>query len=194
MKGVGRNPFRILGVSPSASLETIKKAFTKLALQHHPDTANTRSYKEFIIVRNAYETIRDSINTGDSREGMSNVRRENNWNSQTQEKFSEEEFLEHLYRQTGTKISSAQRRELIKLDLSRMPGATYHGPGWDFARRVAIEQDLFMKRGYESQFSQGGSWEKRSGSKFSSEHKTDSNQSHKKTDTRHDNLRRRRRR
>ncbi|KAG7358156.1 DnaJ domain containing protein [Nitzschia inconspicua] len=36
------NPWRILGVPRNASWETVKTAFTKLALEHHPDTAATR--------------------------------------------------------------------------------------------------------------------------------------------------------
>ena len=192
MKGVGRNPFRILGVSPSASYETIKKAFTKLALQHHPDTAKTSSSEEFIILRKAYERIRDGTYLIDSREEVHRTRTRSS-KAQPRTEFSEAEFLEHLYQQTGTRISSAQRRELIQLDSSRIPGATYNGPGWDFARRVAIEQELFTRHRNEF-YPERENTNNKNGTQSSSEFKTDNNQSGSKTDTSQGNLRRKRRR
>eukprot|EP00536_Pseudo-nitzschia_multiseries_P012465 jgi/Psemu1/309154/fgenesh1_kg.478_\ len=186
MKGVGRSPFHVLGVSPSASLETIKKAFTKLALRHHPDTGNTSSYEKFITLRNAYERIRDGTYTLDPGKGVGKVRRETKSNTQQRTAFSEQIFLDYLYQQTGTKITSAQRRELIQLDSSRIPGATYNGPNWDFARRVAIEQELFMTRRNEFHPERDNT-EYKNDAKSSSEHEHE-------TGMNHDNLRRRRRR
>ena len=140
MTGASKNPFHILGVSPSALFETIQKAFTKLALQHHPDTAPSSSSsslppstEQFIEIRLAYERIRDGTYLLQLSKKVYEERGANHYNAQHQTVSSEEDFLDHLFQQRVTKISSAQRRELIELDSSRIPGATYNGPGWDFA-------------------------------------------------------------
>ncbi len=167
MIGKGKNPFQVLGISTNASLETVKKAFTRLALRHHPDTAASRSTngnhsldsrnlgdssisaaEQFVYIRQAYERIRDgSYQKSSSRRAGAepaspfhrNVRNE-------QGGFSEQEFLEYFYQQTGLKLTSAQRRELLHLHHNRIPGGRYDGPSWDIARRVAAEQEVFLQR------------------------------------------------
>ncbi|UTW62095.1 DnaJ domain-containing protein [bacterium SCSIO 12741] len=50
--------YRILGVTPEASLEEIKKAYRILARQYHPDSSNDPGTREkFIEVTLAYERI-----------------------------------------------------------------------------------------------------------------------------------------
>ncbi|KAI5920407.1 hypothetical protein F4810DRAFT_683189, partial [Camillea tinctor] len=53
------NPYRILGVDPNSTPETIKKAYRKLCLRHHPDKAGqcTKAHEAFIKIQNAYETL-----------------------------------------------------------------------------------------------------------------------------------------
>ena len=55
--------YSILGVSPGAHVEDIKKAYRKLALIHHPDKNKDNPYAAayFHEIREAYETLTDPI-------------------------------------------------------------------------------------------------------------------------------------
>ncbi len=54
------NLYNILGVSPTASAEEIKKAYRSLAMRHHPDR-NTHASAEarFNSIKTAYEVLSD---------------------------------------------------------------------------------------------------------------------------------------
>jgi DnaJ-class molecular chaperone len=56
-----RNPYEVLGVSPSASPEDVKKAFRKLAKKHHPDANKNdpKSAARFAELNAAYEIVGD---------------------------------------------------------------------------------------------------------------------------------------
>lgn len=60
-KMIGFDPHEILGVSLDADLITIKKAYRKLALQHHPDRNihNPEVAAKFIQISKAYECLTD---------------------------------------------------------------------------------------------------------------------------------------
>ncbi len=54
------NPYHILGISPSASSEEIKKAYRALAMRHHPDrTFDSDSVMRFNAIQKAYELLSD---------------------------------------------------------------------------------------------------------------------------------------
>ncbi len=56
------NYFDILGVPQDASPAEIKKAYHRLAFQHHPDySARKRKKKEFIRIIQAYHTLIDPV-------------------------------------------------------------------------------------------------------------------------------------
>ncbi len=57
----GKNYYKILGVSKSASSEEIKKAYRKLALKYHPDHNNGNNSAEamFKDINEAYAVLRD---------------------------------------------------------------------------------------------------------------------------------------
>jgi len=52
------NPYKILGVSPDAPLDVIKKRHRELALKYHPDSPNG-DQKRFVAVQEAYEAVKD---------------------------------------------------------------------------------------------------------------------------------------
>jgi tetratricopeptide (TPR) repeat protein len=49
--------YRLLGVSPGASLDTIKQAYRRLARQYHPDVAGEQSKERFQQVNEAYRVL-----------------------------------------------------------------------------------------------------------------------------------------
>lgn len=72
------NPYRILGVSPNASKEEVKKAYHRLALRYHPDGGREGNKERFQAVNEAYEAVKDGnwqppetdkTQTGDDRHG-----------------------------------------------------------------------------------------------------------------------------
>ena len=52
------NPYQVLGISPGASDDEIKKAFRKAAVQHHPDKEGGDEAK-FKEINEAYEVLKD---------------------------------------------------------------------------------------------------------------------------------------
>lgn len=54
------NPYTILGVSPVASTDDIKKAYRALAMRHHPDrNPNSNAELRFNAIQRAYELLSD---------------------------------------------------------------------------------------------------------------------------------------
>ncbi len=54
------NPYNILGVSPTASTEEIKKAYRVLAMRHHPDrNPHSSAAARFNAINEAYELLSD---------------------------------------------------------------------------------------------------------------------------------------
>jgi hypothetical protein len=54
------DPYKILGLSPSATPQDIKKRYHELALRFHPDSGKPGSSKErFQAVQEAYEAVKD---------------------------------------------------------------------------------------------------------------------------------------
>jgi curved DNA-binding protein CbpA len=157
------NPFRVLGIPPNSSLETAQKAFVKLAIQHHPDTNNKNNHEgddddasvqHFVRIRQAFERIRDGAKSDDDYD----YKNSNNNNSDDEQQqqhpaasWTEQDFLQWFFEQTGLRFTLDQRRELVNLHRSRVSGGRYDGPSWEIARRLVTEQDAFFRRRYQQQ-------------------------------------------
>jgi len=54
------NPYNILGVSPTASTDDIKRAYRALAMRHHTDrNPNSNAEVRFNAIKKAYELLSD---------------------------------------------------------------------------------------------------------------------------------------
>jgi hypothetical protein len=127
------NPFHILGVPPSSSYQAVQKAFLKLALEYHPDTSSKDTSEHFVLIRKAFEKIRDGTPYSDK------------GHSEPDLPWTEQDFLNWFCQNTGIKMTPVQRRELVHLHRSRIPGAYYGGQMYDLAHRVVQEQDAFFR-------------------------------------------------
>lgn len=57
----GESPYEVLGVSPSATVGEIKKAYRKLALKYHPDVnKEDKAQEKFMRIKHAYNTLLNS--------------------------------------------------------------------------------------------------------------------------------------
>jgi hypothetical protein len=51
------NPYARLGLRPGAPLTEVKRAYRRLAMDHHPDRAGSGDLATFLSVKAAYESI-----------------------------------------------------------------------------------------------------------------------------------------
>jgi len=135
------NPFDILGVPKTATYAEIKQRFLKLAMEHHPDQANTatdekKSNEKFIRFRRAFESLKETMDGG-AAQGDN----ESSWSS-------DEEFLAWYYEETGKSdsIDLKTRREVIEVVKQSSQSGLDRGGVWEWARRMAEEEAMALDK------------------------------------------------
>ena len=81
------DPYRILGISPEADDDEVKRAYRRLAKQYHPDVNKEAGAEEkFKKIQNAYETIMNIRKNGGSAQDF--------WNQygQAQQTYAENDY------------------------------------------------------------------------------------------------------
>src|SRR6187551_1264007 len=59
MRAPAHDLYEVLGVSPSATTAELRRAYRKLALEHHPDRAGPQSAPRFAQIAEAYRMLAD---------------------------------------------------------------------------------------------------------------------------------------
>lgn len=147
------NPYEVLGVSNTATYTQVKKRFLELAMKHHPDRAaneNSSSddnvnkqngVKDFIRFRQAFERIQEDAN------GMTTVGDGDDASHQ----WTDEEFNAWYSEETGRdssltfRLDMKTRQEVIDVVKKQAQGGLDRGGIWEWARRLAEEDEIMRE-------------------------------------------------
>lgn len=181
------DPYRVLGLTPGASDEEIKKAYRSLSRKYHPDANINNPNKDqaeerFKEVQAAYNQIMDEKqNGGPSFTGSSYGY--NNNNSYYSGTSSEYEYDDPQLRAAASYINARQYNQAINALLS-MPDEKRNGKWYYFAaiayqgmgrpadakecisRAIALEPGNFRYRQFEQSLNWSSNWYQSTGSSY----------------------------
>jgi DnaJ-class molecular chaperone len=126
---MNKNFYEILNISENASLEEIKKAYRKLALQFHPDrNKNKNAQSKFIEINIAYEALKD-FNSRKEYDNFLNSQKDNTekeFENYSKKKYEEKakEYASMSYEQFENVLES------IILVGKKIKKTAYMGCGW----------------------------------------------------------------
>lgn len=105
------NPYQVLGISPSASDDEVKKAYRTLSKKYHPDAnignPNQAAYTEkFKEVQNAYKTIMDERKKGF---------RQQSYGSQTNSSYQYQGNDQQAYQEANGFIQAHRYQEAMNI-------------------------------------------------------------------------------
>lgn len=95
---VRKNHYSVLGISKSAKDEEIRKAYTKLALEYHPDRHSTKSEKEREMMSSKFREVKEAYDT------LSDPEKRRNYDKRNSKKLSPPETnLDDLLKEEATR-------------------------------------------------------------------------------------------
>lgn len=115
------NPYAVLQLHPHSDYDTVKTAFLKAALQHHPDRQGGNQEK-FLRVRQAFETILKQKN-----EEKALYKNEKDFN-----RWFEEESRQFL----SFEMNDATVKEVVRVYRTMSSGGKDKGGYWEMARLI----------------------------------------------------------
>ena len=135
------NPYTILDVPQNSSYETVKAAFVKAALKHHPDHSKSPdSTTEFVRIRQAFEHIVSISGTSS-----------NAANTKSRVWETDAEFYEWFKMATGDylafEMNHQTRKEVIHVYRTMSSGGLDRGGHWEMARQLTEREDVFLRAG-----------------------------------------------
>jgi hypothetical protein len=138
------NPYAVLNVPQNSSYETVKAAFIKAALRHHPDHSKSPdSTSEFVRIRQAFEQIVSSTAAG---------KHANDDDSNGPVVWeTDADFNEWFKMATGEhlafEMNHQTRQEVIHVYRTMSAGGLDRGGHWEMARQLTEREDMLLRAG-----------------------------------------------
>lgn len=122
------NPYQVLGVAKDSDYATVKAAFLKAAMKHHPDQSG--SQEDFLLVRGAFEQIVASLNpkSDQSKPIYASEEEFNAW------------FRDETQQFLSFEMNDATVNEVVKVFQTMSPSGKDKGGYWEMARLLAERQ------------------------------------------------------